>query len=63
VRQQCKSLRATSCTPDDVPCETETCRVAVVEGHEIGAVKPGTAQKAALKAVAYISSGATQRYT
>jgi hypothetical protein len=41
----------TTYTPDDGPCETETCRVVMEEGHEIGVVKPGTAQKAALKTV------------
>jgi hypothetical protein len=45
------SVRATVHTPDDGPCETETCRVVVEEGHEIGVVKPGTAQKAARKIV------------
>jgi hypothetical protein len=32
------------------PDETETCR-AVVEGHEIGVVQPGTARRVALMAV------------
>jgi hypothetical protein len=58
VCQQCKSLHATTYTPDDGPCETETS-VVVEGGHEIlvGVVKPGTTQKAALKTVlVYISS-------
>jgi hypothetical protein len=38
-------------TPDDGPCEAETCHVVVEGGYEIGVVKPGTAQKATLKAV------------
>jgi hypothetical protein len=49
VCQQCNSLFATAYTPDDGPCQTETCRVVVDEGHEIGVVKPGTARKAALR--------------
>jgi hypothetical protein len=48
VCQQKNSLRATTYTHDDGPCETETCRV-VVEGHEIEVVEPGTARRAALK--------------
>jgi hypothetical protein len=51
VCQQCNSLRSTTYTTDDDPCETETCRVVVEEGHEIGVVKPGTAWKSALKTV------------
>jgi hypothetical protein len=35
---------------DDGTCKTETC-CAVVDGHEIGVVKLGTTQKAALKTV------------
>jgi hypothetical protein len=37
--------------PGDSHCETDTCHVEVEEGHKIGVVKPGTAQKAALKTV------------
>jgi hypothetical protein len=49
---QCaNSLRATAYTPGNTPCETKTWRVVVEEGHEIGVVKPGTAQEAALKTV------------
>jgi hypothetical protein len=45
--QQCDRLRTTAYTLGDGPCETETCPVVVEEGHEIGVVKPGTAQKTA----------------
>jgi hypothetical protein len=40
-------------TPDDGPCETETCCVvvAVEVGHGIGVVKPETTKKAALETV------------
>jgi hypothetical protein len=50
-----KKLCATAHTPDDGPCETKTCH-AVVEGHEIGVVKPGAAQKPDLETeyIAYI---------
>jgi hypothetical protein len=51
VCQHCNSLCATAYTLDDGPCETETCHVVVEEGLEIGVVKPGIAQKAALKTV------------
>jgi hypothetical protein len=37
-------------TPDDGPCETETCRV-VVEGHEIWVDKPDTQWRDALMTV------------
>jgi hypothetical protein len=37
-------------TPDDGPCETETCRV-VKEGHGVDAVEPGISHKSALKTV------------
>jgi hypothetical protein len=50
VCQQRNTLRATTQTPDNGPSETKTSLV-VEEGHEIGVVKPGTAQKAALKTV------------
>jgi hypothetical protein len=50
VCQLCNSLHVTVYTPDDGPCETETCHI-VAEGREIGVVKPGAAQKAALKTV------------
>jgi hypothetical protein len=53
--QQCYSLRATTRTPGNSPCETETCHVEVEEDNEIEMIKPGTAQKAALKtALAYV---------
>jgi hypothetical protein len=42
-------IHATTYTPDDGPCETKTCHVVVEEGHEIGVVEPGTAQRDALK--------------
>jgi hypothetical protein len=42
--QQCNSLRATTYAPDDGPCETETC-IVTEEGHEMGVVKLGTAEK------------------
>jgi hypothetical protein len=58
VCQQCNSLRAITYTPDDGLCENETCLVAVEEGHEIGVVKLGTAQKTALEtAFVYIYEG------
>jgi hypothetical protein len=44
VCQQCSSLCATAYAPDSGTCDTETCHV-VVEGYEIGVVKPGTALK------------------
>jgi hypothetical protein len=44
------SLCATACMPDDGPCEIETCCI-VVEGHEIGVIKPWTTHMAALKTV------------
>jgi hypothetical protein len=47
---------ATKYIPDDGPCETETCHV-VVGGHEIGAVEPGTARRAALKIYVYQVQG------
>jgi hypothetical protein len=50
VCQQCNSLRATTYTPDDGPGATETCRV-ILEGHEIGVFKPGSARKVLLKPV------------
>jgi hypothetical protein len=49
VYQQCNSLHATTYTPDDGPCETDTCRVVVEERHELlGVVKLGTTRRAAL---------------
>jgi hypothetical protein len=51
VCQQCNSLRAIAYTPEDGPCETETCSAVVQEAHEVGVVESGTAQIAALKAV------------
>jgi hypothetical protein len=48
VSQQCNNLSTTAYTSDDGPCEIETRRVIVEEGHEIGVVKLGTAQKAEL---------------
>jgi hypothetical protein len=50
VCEQWNSLCVTAYTPDDGPCETETCR-AVVGGYEIGVVKPEAAQKPDLKTV------------
>jgi hypothetical protein len=35
--------------PDDVPCETETCRV--VDGHGVGVSEAGTTLRSALKTV------------
>jgi hypothetical protein len=49
VCQQRNSLRVTTYTPEDGPCETETCRV--VNGLEVGAAEPGTIQRSALKTV------------
>jgi hypothetical protein len=46
--QKCNSLHVTAYTPDDGPCETETCHVVVEEGHETEGVKPGTALKTVL---------------
>jgi hypothetical protein len=51
VCQQCNSLRATTYTPDDGPCETEACRVIMEERHEMGVVKPRSAWRTALKTV------------
>jgi hypothetical protein len=51
VCQQCNSLRATEYVSDDGPCEIDAFHVIVEETHETGVVEPGTAQKAALKAV------------
>jgi hypothetical protein len=63
VCQQCKSLRATAYAPDDGACETETCRVEVEQGHEIGVVKSGTAPEAALKTVfVYIHQVISSRF-
>jgi hypothetical protein len=39
-----------------------TCRVALKEGHEVGEIKPGTAQKSALRTVfVYIYIGCSER--
>jgi hypothetical protein len=47
VCQQINSLHATAHIPDDGPSETETCGAVVEEGHEMGMIKSGIAQKAA----------------
>jgi hypothetical protein len=42
------SSRVITYTPEEVPCETETCGAVVEEGREIEEVEPGNARRAAL---------------
>jgi hypothetical protein len=53
VWPQCYSLRAKTYKPADGPWVTETCRVIMEGGHEIGVAEPGTARRNSLK-TAYI---------